>query len=144
MIIVSAKIAGGKKPFLKDREMEIPGEISGPGSSPDLATLIEMVVREEVASFHKRQEERKLVEILSKENIDAVLETGRVSMGGHDFEQRVEPEKAVANALEAFEDGLYFVFIDDVKYERLDAPVVLKEGSRVLFLRLIALSGGYF
>lgn len=45
-------------------------------------------------------------------------------------------------ALEAFEDGLYFVFIDDRQIETLDERVTVGAGSRVRFLRLVALAGG--
>ncbi len=146
MIRISAKITGTKKPCLKNREIELPAEIAGPGSPLDLGTLIAAIVREEVSSFEKRQRQRKLVEILTEKQIDDALETGKVAMGGQtlDPEQPIDAEKAVANALEAFEDGLYFVFIDDKQYCRLKDPVVLNEGSNVMFLRLIALAGGYF
>ncbi len=144
MIKIGAKITGAKKPFLKDREIELPREIAAPGSTADLGTLIGAIVREEVSSFHKRRQERKLVGILSREEIYDALETGKVAMGGQDTEQIIDPEKAVANALEAFEDGLYFVFIDGKQYCRLKDPVVLKEAGNVMFIRLISLSGGYF
>jgi hypothetical protein len=44
--------------------------------------------------------------------------------------------------LQAFEDGLYFVFIDEVQQTNLDSEVFLKANSKVIFLRLTALVGG--
>jgi hypothetical protein len=58
------------------------------------------------------------------------------------FQQSVDVEDAVAVALQAFEDGLYYVFIDDVQQTHLDGEVFLKSNSRVVFLRLTALVGG--
>jgi hypothetical protein len=45
-------------------------------------------------------------------------------------------------ALQAFEDQLYFVFIDGVQQQHLDQPVQVQSGSRVLFVRLVPLAGG--
>jgi hypothetical protein len=45
-------------------------------------------------------------------------------------------------ALQAFEDQLYFVFIDGVQQQHLDQPVRVQSGSRVLFVRLVPLAGG--
>jgi len=45
-------------------------------------------------------------------------------------------------ALQAFEEGLYFVFIDEVQQANLDSEVFLKMDSKVVFLRLTALVGG--
>jgi hypothetical protein len=54
----------------------------------------------------------------------------------------VDEAAAVANALQAFEDGLYYVFVEDAHQTALDEPVRLRDGSRVTFLRLVALAGG--
>jgi len=54
----------------------------------------------------------------------------------------MEPERAVAIAVEAFQDGLYFIFIDGVQQKELDREVVVRPDSRVTFLRLVALAGG--
>jgi len=51
---------------------------------------------------------------------------------------------ALKTALQAFEDGLYFVFIDRVKIEKLDDKIDLNEKSELMLLRLTALVGGYF
>ena len=63
-------------------------------------------------------------------------------MGGEDLQQSVDEERAVEAAFSTFRDGLYFVFIDDVQVESLDAPVSLRPESELLFLRLVPLAGG--
>ncbi|MEM8780128.1 MAG: hypothetical protein AAGF26_14900, partial [Cyanobacteria bacterium P01_G01_bin.49] len=67
---------------------------------------------------------------------------GKVDMGGKDYEQDVDIDGAIETALQAFEDGFYYVFIDDEQIETLDQLVVLKENSQLLFLRLVPLVGG--
>lgn len=44
--------------------------------------------------------------------------------------------------MQAFQDGLYFVFVDDVQIEALEHGLELREDSQILFLRLTALVGG--
>jgi hypothetical protein len=57
-------------------------------------------------------------------------------------EQHADPDVAVAAAIQAFEDRLYYVFVDDAQGEQLDQPVRLRPGSSVTFLRLVPLVGG--
>jgi hypothetical protein len=47
----------------------------------------------------------------------------------------------VATALQAFEDGLYLVIIDEVERRSLDEPVHLAEDSQLVFIRLTFLAG---
>ena len=63
-------------------------------------------------------------------------------MGGREEEPDVDPEQAVETALLAFQDGLYYVFVDEQQVTELDAPVPLRAASRLMFLRLVALAGG--
>lgn len=71
-------------------------------------------------------------------------ETGKMGFGQVYNTETVDVEKAVQDALQAFEDGLYFVFVDDKKIDKLDDNIDLKAHSKVFFLRLVALTGGYF
>ncbi|MBB6051203.1 hypothetical protein [Armatimonas rosea] len=112
--------------------------------SPTLAALIEGIVREQVDAFHQRQESRAVLTALSAEAITAGLAAGRVapSLPDETPAQHVDVEVAIESALTAFRDGLFFVFIDDIQCEVLEAPVALRPDSRITFLRLVALAGG--
>jgi hypothetical protein len=79
---------------------------------------------------------------MSRQEIEQGVVGGRVDAGERNVPQSVDAEEAVAVALQAFEDGLYFVFIDGVQQTQLDSEVFLKSNSKVLFLRLTALVGG--
>ena len=117
-------------------------EIQEPCHAALLSHLIAALVEREVRAFRERQEERKLTRVLTGEEILTAAESGRVHLGGDDLAQSVDTALAVEAALTAFRDGLYFVFIDDVQLESLDAPVHLNAGSQLLFLRLTPLVGG--
>jgi len=120
----------------------IPPSIGAGGDRLTLRILLTQIVLAEVAAFHTRQEQRRLTKVLSRAEIEQKVLLGRVDMGGEDLNQEVDPQAAVANALQAFEDRIYFVFIDDVQQHKLDSEVMVNPDSEMMFLRLVPLVGG--
>ena len=140
-ISVAAKVVGQKKLVFTDWRIPLPPNADDSGRFT-LRDLITAIVRREVESFKERQEQRKLAQIFTAAQIQEGATRGKIDMGDKDFEQVVNEDEAVSTALQAFEDGLYFVFIDDVQHESLNQTVFIGEDSHVLFVRLIALVGG--
>jgi hypothetical protein len=139
-ITVEAKMLGQRKPLLADWHVSLPPDQRPPST---LRELIEVVVRAEVTAYDQRQEERRLTRVLSAAQIEAAAAHGKVEMGGRDANaDAADPDVAVARAVQAFEDGAYFVFLDDVQHTELDGRIELHSESRMLFLRLVALAGG--
>jgi hypothetical protein len=141
-IVVEAKVLGQKRPVFTDWRINLPPLWERSGDHLKLRDLLTRVVLEEVDAFQKRQEERRLARILSRAEIEHGAAQGRVDPGQRDLKQEVSPEAAVGTALQAFEDGLYFVFIDGVQQTGLDSEVYLQKESKVSFIRLVALAGG--
>ena len=125
-------------------QWQLPVDDVAPGGSPlTLRELIERVVRTEVAAFRERQSEQRLLRVLSGPEVAEAAARGRGSFGACAVgEQAVDDDVAVGVALEAFEDGLYFVLVDGRQYESLDEQVPVDADSRVTFLRLVPLAGG--
>lgn len=48
----------------------------------------------------------------------------------------------VATALDGFETGSFFLFVDDRQVTSLDERILLRSTSEVVFLKLVALKGG--
>lgn len=133
---VEAKVTGQRRRPAEVREVEVPaGESS-------LRDLIEAVVRSEVDAFRLRQLDGRLLQVLSREQIAAGAELGKVTSGGSDLDQEVDADVAVATALEAFTDGLYFSFVDDRQVGALDDAVTVGDETTLLFVRLVPLVGG--
>jgi hypothetical protein len=139
---VEAKVIGQKRPLFTDWRIELPPLDENRGDHLKLQDLITSIVLKEVEAFQLRQEERKLARVMSRQEIERSAITGKVDPGERDLQQQVNGNDAVAVALQAFEDGLYFVFVDDVQQTSLDREVFLKTNSKVVFLRLTALVGG--
>ncbi len=146
MLTITGKGIGQRRRLFEDFSVPPPREV-GDGGPLTLRALITHVVTQEVAAFKQRREARKLDRVLSPRQIEDGLERGKVSPEGRDGlprafkEKSVDVESAIATALEAFEDGMYLVIIDEIEYRELDAIVKLAEDSRITFLRLTFLAG---
>ena len=141
-IVITTRALGRRKRLLDDWSIPYPPDLTGGGDRLTLRELIGRIVREEVRQFKKRQARRRMVQVLSAREIEEGAAKGKIDLGGRDLDQKVDPEEAVAVALEAFEDGLYLVIIDDEEHRNLDCEVYLRPDSRITFLRLIMLAGG--
>lgn len=108
-----------------------------------LDKLIERIVVEEVKNFKQRREDRKLIHYLTSKQIAEGITAGKISMGGREEEEGdIDDATAIQTAIQAFKDGLYYVFVNDEQIEQLDTIVKLTPQTNVTFLKLIALAGG--
>ncbi len=140
-IEISVKMLGKKRPILENLQIQLPDEFNG---SATLSQLIEIIVRQQVANFNQNREGDNLLRYLDSSQMQAMKKSGKIGFGEVYNTKTADVEKAVQDALQAFEDGLYFVFIDNEKIEKLGDKVDLKPNAKILFLRLVALTGGYF
>lgn len=122
-------------------QMPLPPEWHG--GAVTLRMLLDGVVRASVAAFRERQEQRTLLQALSAARIAEGAAKGKVDSGGtSDAVQPVDADEAVHTALQAFEDGVYFVFVNEDQKTALSDTFPVGAETRVTFLRLVALAGG--
>jgi len=141
-ITIEGKSLGSKRKLFEDFSVPIEPIDSGDGGVT-LRAVIESTVRQQVGAFHKRQENRKFIRVLTERDIDAGTEKGKIDSGGDETRlKKVDPDQAIATAIEAFEDGLFLVSIDDQQCTALDSQIFLTNDSRVTFIRLTMLAGG--
>ena len=131
---------GQTRPAFASWELSLPTELSD--GEMTLRSLLAHIVQAEVTAFETRQSQRRLLTILSPEQIQLGVEHGKIDAGGSELNQTVDRQTAVDIALQAFADGLYFVFLDDEQIEDLETRVILTAPSQLLFLRLVPLVGG--
>jgi hypothetical protein len=108
----------------------------------NLRDLLTRVVIEEVQAFQTRQRDARLVRVLTETQIQDGLEAGKIDTLGREYQQEVNAAEAVRNALQSFEDGLYYVFIGNEQITSLEQQILFRPQMDVLFLRLVALAGG--
>ena len=111
--------------------------------------LIEETVRMMVADFKRRQQEAKEGRIpgtLSEENMQTMAEVGKIAFGDIYNDKEPDEEKAVQTAQQAYADGIVRVFIGgmEAEYNENAAPLALKEGDEISFVRLAMLAGRMF
>jgi len=140
-LTLSARAVGKRKPLVPDWRLPWPPDDRGGGEPLTLRQLISRVVLKEVEAFKQRQHERRFVRILTERQIEESLIKGRVDSGGRDLHQDVNPDEAVATALQAFEDGIYLVVLDGEEQRDLDREVHLQPASHLVFVRLVMLAG---
>ena len=141
MLTIEARATGRRRALLPSWGIPLPPEW-GDGDGLTLRDVIVRIVAEEVEAFKQRQAEARFLRVLTEADLAAGEASGRIVSGGNNLRQPTDPDAAVAVALQAFEDGLYLVAIDGVQTERLSEPVKIGADSTVIFIRLVALSGG--
>ena len=75
---VEGKVVGRKRPLFSDWHIELPPVEGRHGNSLKLRDLITSIVINEVKAFKGRLEERKLVRIMSGQEIEKEAEQGKV------------------------------------------------------------------
>lgn len=142
MVMIAGRALGRKKPLFADFSIPIPPE-SSEGGGITLRQLIGRIVQDEVAAFQKRQQDRQFLRVLTEREIAEGAERGKIEMGESAIvPQKVDPAAAVATAVQAFEDGLYLIVIDENEQKDLEKEVFLQPESRITFIRLTLLAGG--
>ena len=81
---------------------------------------------------------------LSDSEIAEQAEEGRIRFAENYGENHDTIEKAMERTKQAYNDGLFRVFINGEEVTEWNAPITLCQGAEVFFLRLTMLTGLYF
>ncbi len=81
---------------------------------------------------------------LSDSEIAEQAEEGRIRFAENYGENHDTIAKAMERTKQAYDDGLFRVFINDEEVTEWNAPIILCQGAEVVFLRLTMLTGLYF
>jgi hypothetical protein len=114
-LTISGKVLGKSQNLFTSWEMALPDDrvATGENRSILLAELLAEIVKAEIRAFRDRQSQRRLTKVLGLVEIEAGVALGKIDSGGSELEQVVDELGAIENALQAFKDGFYLVFIDD-------------------------------
>jgi len=142
-IKVCVKQLGKKRPLLKDRVIEI-AEI---GPVPSLKTLLEAVVEQQVNEYNQKMsesDESGMEKQPALGYLPILTDTGKAGFGSIYNQHKADLVKACETALQAFEDGLFAVFLEEEELKDLGQPVALTPQKRITFIRLTFLAGSYW
>ena len=132
-ILVNIKQLGAKR----DKIKAVPFFLDGHPQT--VRELIAAAVRTCVSAYEKRGEIGE--HPLTPEQIAQMEEIGKISFGVHYNDAKIDTEKAIADAMLAYEDGLVRIFIGTQQLGEADSAVDLHEHDEVTFLRLTFLAG---
>lgn len=134
-IYIHVKQLGKRRNVIDKKAMQLD---KVPGNT---ASLIAGIVALQVKEYNQRLEQSELLKYLTDEEIQAKAVTGKINFGVNYNGMPADTEKAVRNALQSFEDGIFRIFVDGKELESLEEPVPLQEGSELTFVRLTMLAG---
>lgn len=103
--------------------------------------LIEELTRAGVRDYNRRLEQPEILRCLTKEEIGDKAEGGKISFGVIYGEKEADLPKALDNAIQCFEDGIYRIFLDQRPLETLDERITITKENAFTFVRLTMLTG---
>lgn len=114
--------------------------------SNGISTVLELItdiVKREVESFNSHvSEENKgtIKSYLTNEEIENLATSGKINHAINS-EKTQDEDKAIVNAIQCFEDGIYRIFVGEKELQSLDDRIDLMENDELTIVRLTMLSG---
>lgn len=134
-VFVNVKQIGKRKNKIDKKKYEISEKIT------TVKELLTEFVTINVNEFNNGFTENDIVPYLTDEKINDLSDAGKISFGVDYNGQKQDLEKAVENALQSYEDGIYRVFVNDEEMREIDCEINLKENDELTFVRLTMLAG---
>lgn len=134
-IFVNVKQIGKRKNKIDKKKYEISEKITS------VKELLTEFVTINVNEFNNGFTENDIVPYLTDKKINDLSDAGKISFGVDYNGQKQDLEKAVENALQSYEDGIYRVFVNDEEMGEIDCEINLKENDELTFVRLTMLAG---
>ncbi|BBM58072.1 hypothetical protein JMUB4039_2059 [Leptotrichia trevisanii] len=134
-VFVNVKQIGKRKNKIDRKEYEISGEIK------TVKELLTEFVTINVKKFNEGLIEEDVVPYLTDEKISDLSDAGKISFGVDYNGKKQDLEKAIENALQSYEDGIYRIFVNDEEMGEIESEIELKEKDELTFVRLTMLAG---
>lgn len=134
-IFVNIKQIGKRKNKIDKKKYEISEKIT------TVKELLTEFVTINVNEFNNGFTENDIVPYLTDKKINDLSDAGKISFGVDYNGQKQDLEKAVENALQSYEDGIYRIFVNDAEVGEIDCEINLKENDELTFVRLTMLAG---
>lgn len=114
------------------------------GKPTNVSSLIEMTVRSVVAAFNGKisgSADYSRIGTLNNSDMEILASTGKIAFGIIYDDRTADADKAVENALTAYSDGLFLMFLNGEKLGGLDEIIKVKDNDLLTVVRLTMLSG---
>ena len=142
-IRVNVKQLGKKHPILAEQPINIDTQ----KDTISIQELLDFIVQQQVENYNQKPIEKEDIdtEKLPKENyLPLLIESGKVSFSSIYNENKADLSKAQETAKQAFEDGMFAIFLGEKQIEDLAEEVSLTTNQSFTFIRLTFLAGSYW
>lgn len=130
-VYVNIKQIGKRKNTVDKEEYIIDDNIS------TVRDLIEEFVRICVTHFNNK----KVVDYLLSEEILDKSDIGKIDFNDKENKSKQDLQKAVKNAMQSYEDGIYRIFVNENELGKIDEKISVKNDDELTFIRLTMLAG---
>lgn len=116
-------------------------DLALPPGTRTLRELLGELVELELREYVDRRLDASVFRVLTPADLERAAALGHYAVEPRPFTEPPSPAAAIRVALEAFVDGMFLLFVDDVQVTDPDQAVVVEAGTRLLLVRLVALAG---
>lgn len=97
-----------------------------------------------VSEYNLRVKKGENADVLSEDMIEKMSGIGKIAFGINYGGREADEENAVKTAIEAYEDGLFRIFINENEAGALYDSINISEGESLTFIKMTMLSGRMF
>lgn len=133
-VFVNMKQIGKRKNVIDKKEYEI---------SEDIA-LVSDLIREFVGICVKDFNQEKIIDYLLEQDMKDNADVGKIGFNDRENKNKQDVVKAIDNAIQSYEDGIYRIFVNDEEVGALNDSINLREDDTITFIRLTMLAGAMF
>ncbi|QKE72354.1 hypothetical protein HPK19_05865 [Arthrobacter citreus] len=134
-IVITLKSLSRRKGFLEKKPFEI-------DNIPlNLEELVKELISINVNTYNQKEIDFLFLPYLTEDEINLKSTVGKIGFDLKYNDTIVDLNEAIANALQAFQDGLFKVFLNDKEIESLQENIELNENDEIAFIKLTMLSG---
>ena len=130
-VFVNMKQIGKRKNVIDKKQYEIADNIA----------LVSDLIREFVSICVKDFNQDKIIDYLLEQDIRDNADVGKIGFNDRENKNRQDVAKAIDNAIQSYEDGIYRIFLNDEEVGALNDSINLREDDTITFIRLTMLAG---
>ncbi len=133
-VFVNVKQIGKRKNVIDKKQYEIADNIA----------LVSDLIREFVGICVKDFNQEKIIDYLLEQDMKDNADVGKIGFNDRENKNKQDVVKAIDNAIQSYEDGIYRIFVNDEEVGALNDSINLREDDTITFIRLTMLAGAMF
>lgn len=130
-VFVNLKQIGRRKNVVNKKEYEVADNIN----------VVSDLIREFVSICVRDFNQDKIIDYLIEQDIEDNADVGKIGFNDRENKNKQDMKKAIDNAIQSYEDGIYRIFLNDEEVGALSDSINLRQDDTITFIRLTMLSG---